>query len=164
MFARDPSGGSRVDARLAPRQNRLDVPLYIQRPRDGRVVPSFIQQALTGQPLTVFGDGRQTRSFCYVSDLIEGIYRLLLSERGEPTNIGNPHEMTILEFAEHILEATGSRSEIVHRPLPQDDPKTRQPDITVARRELGWEPRVSLAEGLAKTVAYFRTLLDEEAG
>jgi dTDP-glucose 4,6-dehydratase len=116
---------------------------------------------LTGLPLTVFGDGRQTRSFCYVSDLIEGIYRLLESDHEEPTNIGNPHEMTILEFAEHILKLTGSRSEIVHRPLPQDDPKTRQPDIAVARRELGWEPRVPLEEGLAKTVDYFRALLDE---
>jgi len=128
------------------------------RPRDGRVVPSFIQQALAGEPLTVFGDGRQTRSFCYVSDLIEGIYRLLTSDRSEPTNIGNPHEMTILEFARRILELTGSRSEIVHRPLPQDDPKTRRPDITVARRELGWEPRVTLADGLAETVGYFRSL------
>lgn len=134
------------------------------RPRDGRVVPSFIQQALTGEPLTVFGDGGQTRSFCYVSDLIEGIYRLLRSDRDEPTNIGNPHEMTILEFAERILEATGSASEIVHRPLPQDDPKTRRPDITVARRELGWEPQVALEEGLAETVSYFRSLLAAAKG
>ncbi len=132
------------------------------RPRDGRVVPAFIQQALTGEPLTVFGDGGQTRSFCFVSDLIEGIYRLLQSEREEPTNIGNPHEMTIREFAEHVLEATGGASEIVNRPLPTDDPKTRQPDITIARRHLGWEPLVPLAEGLAATVEYFRELFAEE--
>ena len=126
------------------------------RLRDGRVVPAFIQQALTGEPLTVFGDGSQTRSFCFVSDLIEGIYRLLVSDREEPTNVGNPHEMTILEFAEGILELTGSRSEIVHRPLPQDDPKTRRPDISVARSVLDWEPQVPLAEGLARTIDYFR--------
>ena len=131
------------------------------RPNDGRVVPTFIQQALTGEPLTVFGDGSQTRSFCYVDDLIEGIYRLLLSDRSEPTNVGNPHEMTILEFAEHILEATGSRSEIRYEPLPVDDPKTRQPDIAAARRHLGWEPEVPLAAGLGKTVEYFRALLAE---
>ena len=129
------------------------------RPNDGRVVPTFIQQALTGEPLTVFGDGSQTRSFCYVDDLIEGIYRLLFSDRSEPTNVGNPHEMTILEFAEHILEATGSASEIRYRPLPVDDPKTRQPDIAAARRHLGWEPEVPLAAGLEKTVEYFRDLL-----
>ena len=128
------------------------------RPRDGRVVPTFIQQALDGEPLTVFGDGSQTRSFCYVDDLVDGIYRLLLSERGEPTNIGNPHEMTILEFAERILEATGSTCEIRYQALPEDDPKTRQPDITAARRDLGWEPKVPLEAGLAKTVEYFRAL------
>ncbi len=131
------------------------------RPNDGRVVPTFIQQALTGEPLTVFGDGSQTRSFCYVDDLIEGIYRLLFSDRSEPTNVGNPHEMTILEFAQRILEATGSASEIRYEPLPVDDPKTRQPDIAAARRHLGWEPRVPLATGLGKTVEYFRALLAE---
>lgn len=131
------------------------------RPRDGRVVPTFIQQALDGEPLTVFGDGSQTRSFCYVDDLIEGIYRLLFSERSEPTNIGNPHEMTILEFAERILEATGSTCEIRHQELPEDDPKTRQPDITAARRDLGWEPKVPLEAGLGKTVEYFRALFAE---
>ncbi len=131
------------------------------RPRDGRVVPNFIQQALEGEPLTVYGDGSQTRSFCYVDDLIEGIYRLLFSDRDEPTNIGNPHEMTILEFAERILEATGSSSEIRYKPLPVDDPKTRQPDIAAARRDLGWEPKVPLAVGLGKTVEYFRALLAE---
>ena len=128
------------------------------RPRDGRVVPAFMQQALTGEPLTVFGDGSQTRSFCFVSDLVEGIYRLLLSDRDEPTNIGNPHEMTILEFAERIRDLTGSSSEIVKKPLPEDDPKIRQPDITIAREVLGWEPRVDLEEGLSKTVDYFREI------
>ncbi len=132
------------------------------RPRDGRVVPAFIQQALTGEPLTVFGDGSQTRSFCYVDDLIEGIFRLLMSERSDPTNIGNPREMTILQFAEHIVELTGGNSTIEYRPLPVDDPKTRQPDITLAREHLGWEPRVPLDEGLAKTVEYFRQLLAEQ--
>ena len=133
------------------------------RPRDGRVVPAFIQQALTGEPLTVFGDGSQTRSFCYVDDLIEGIYRLLLSDRSEPTNIGNPREMTILEFGQHILELTGGDSAIEHRPLPVDDPKTRQPDIAIAREHLGWEPRVPLDEGLVKTIEYFRQLLAERS-
>lgn len=126
------------------------------RPRDGRVVPSFIQQALTGEPLTVFGDGQQTRSFCYVDDLIEGIYRLLMSDRQEPTNIGNPYEMTILQFAERITALTGSRSDLVFKPLPEDDPQTRQPDITMARQHLQWEPKIPLDEGLAKTIAYFR--------
>lgn len=133
------------------------------RPRDGRVVPAFIQQSLTGQPLTVFGDGSQTRSFCFVDDLIEGIYRLLLSDRSEPTNIGNPHEMTILQFAERIQALTGSDSSIDFKPLPVDDPKTRQPDITQAREHLGWEPRVPLDEGLAKTIDYFRSLLTEDS-
>ncbi len=133
------------------------------RPRDGRVVPAFIQQALTGEPLTVFGDGSQTRSFCFVDDLVEGIFRLLMSGRSEPTNIGNPHEMTILQFARRILEFTGGRSEIQYKPLPVDDPKTRQPDIAMAREHLGWEPRVPLEEGLKKTVDYFRQLLDERA-
>ena len=109
--------------------------------------------------MTVFGDGSQTRSFCYVSDLIDGIHRLLLSEETEPVNIGNPVELTVLEFARRIRELTGTRSEIVFRPLPRDDPKVRQPDITKARTRLGWEPRVSLAEGLPRTIAYFRTLL-----
>ena len=129
------------------------------RIRDGRVVPAFLQQALTGEPMTVFGDGGQTRSFCYMADLIEGIYRLLMSDVRTPVNIGNPHEMTILEFAETIKAKVGSRSEIVFRPLPEDDPKTRQPDITLARTRLGWEPRVSLAEGLDSTIEYFRGAL-----
>ena len=132
------------------------------RPKDGRVVPAFIQQALAGEPLTVFGDGSQTRSFCFVDDLIEGIHRLLESDLTDPTNIGNPHEMTILEFAEHIIRLTGSSSTISHRPLPVDDPKTRQPDITRAREHLDWEPRVPLDEGLAQTIRYFDSLREEE--
>ena len=131
------------------------------RPRDGRVVPAFIQQALVGEPMTVFGDGGQTRSFCYVGDLVDGIHRLLRSGIHEPVNIGNPHEMTILEFAERIKAATGSSSPIVYKPLPVDDPKTRQPDITQARSRLGWEPRVSLDEGLQRTIEYFAGLIAE---
>jgi dTDP-glucose 4,6-dehydratase len=132
------------------------------RLRDGRVVPAFIQQALTGEPMTVFGEGQQTRSFCYVDDLVEGIWRLLESDLDSPCNIGNPHEMTILEFAETIREAVGSDSPIVFKPLPVDDPQTRQPDITLARARLGWEPKVSLAEGLKGTVEYFRQELTRE--
>jgi len=128
------------------------------RPRDGRVVPALIGQALAGEPMTVFGDGSQTRSFCYVSDLIEGIYRLLQSQEKEPVNIGNPAELSVLEFARTIQTITGTKSEIVYRPLPVDDPKVRQPDITKARTRLGWEPRVLLEEGLARTVEYFRSL------
>ena len=129
------------------------------RPKDGRVVPAFIQQSLLGEPLTVFGDGSQTRSFCYVDDLIEGIFRLLMSQEVLPTNIGNPHEMTILQFAERIRALVGSRSPIDFRPLPEDDPKTRQPDITKARRLLGWEPKVDLDLGLGRTIDYFRSIL-----
>jgi len=123
---------------------------------DGRVVPAFVSQALKHQPLSVFGRGNQTRSFCYVSDLIEGIYRLMMSDYGLPVNIGNPAEMTVLEFAREIIRATGSRSRIVFKPLPQDDPRQRQPDISKARKILGWEPKVPLAEGLVKTIEYFR--------
>jgi dTDP-glucose 4,6-dehydratase len=126
------------------------------RLRDGRVVPAFIGQALTGQPLTIFGDGSQTRSFCYVSDLIDGIFRLATSGFHEPVNIGNPREMTILQFAEEILKITGSSSAIEHRPLPVDDPRVRQPDIGRAREVLGWEPRVPFEEGIARTIEYFR--------
>lgn len=126
------------------------------RLRDGRVVPAFISQALTHKPITVFGDGQQTRSFCYVSDLIEGIYRLMLSDYALPVNIGNPTELTMVQFAEEIIKATKSRSKIVFRPLPQDDPKQRKPDITKARKYLKWEPQVPLAVGLKKTIAYFR--------
>ncbi len=129
------------------------------RARDGRVVPAFIQQALLGEPMTVFGDGSQTRSFCYVSDLVEGIYRLLESDLHDPCNVGNPTEMTVLQFAERIKAATGSISEIAFRDLPVDDPKTRQPDITLARTRLGWEPVVSLDEGLGRTIEYFRAEL-----
>ncbi|HEX4959788.1 MAG TPA: UDP-glucuronic acid decarboxylase family protein [Thermoanaerobaculia bacterium] len=132
------------------------------RARDGRVVPAFIQQALTGEPMTVFGAGNQTRSFCYVDDLIEGIWRLLMSDLREPCNIGNPHEMTILEFAETIRAAVGSASPIVFKPLPVDDPQTRQPDITQARERLGWEPKVSLAQGLESTIAYFRGVVAQQ--
>ena len=132
------------------------------RPRDGRVVPAFVQQALLGEPMTVFGDGGQTRSFCYVDDLVEGIYRLLNSGSHEPTNIGNPHEMTIRQFAERIKALTGSASEIVLRPLPVDDPKIRQPDITQARAKLGWEPAVALDAGLQRTIDYFKMLLAEQ--
>jgi len=130
------------------------------RPRDGRVVPAFITQALRNEPITVFGDGRQTRSFCFVADLIEGIWRLANSDAHEPVNIGNPTEMTVLEFAKRIVALCESRSKLVHQPLPVDDPKVRQPDIRQARSRLGWEPRVSLEEGLTHTIAYFRNLLD----
>ncbi|MBZ0112656.1 MAG: SDR family oxidoreductase [Thermoanaerobaculia bacterium] len=126
------------------------------RGHDGRVVPSFIQQALAGEPLTVFGDGSQTRSFCYVADLVEGIFRLLKSDVTTPVNIGNPREMTVLQFAEKILELTESESVIAYRDLPVDDPKIRQPDITKARRELGWEPSVDLDAGLSETIRYFK--------
>jgi len=126
------------------------------RLEDGRVVPAFIGQALKNKPITVFGKGRQTRSFCYCSDLIEGIYRLMMSKTNDPVNIGNPAEMTVLEFAREIIRATGSRSKIVYRPLPQDDPKQRKPDIGRAKALLEWGPRVELAEGLVKTIEYFR--------
>jgi dTDP-glucose 4,6-dehydratase len=129
------------------------------RLEDGRVVPAFIGQALQGKPLTVFGDGSQTRSFCYVSDLIDGIYRLSQGDYHEPVNIGNPREMTVLEFAKKILEATGSKSEIDFRPLPVDDPKVRQPDITLARKKLGWEPKVAFEDGIETTIEYFRNFL-----
>jgi dTDP-glucose 4,6-dehydratase len=127
------------------------------RLHDGRVVPAFVSQALRGEPLTVFGKGQQTRSFCYVADLIEGIYRLMLSDTPLPVNIGNPHEMTVLEFAQEIIRVTGSRSRIVFRPLPQDDPRQRRPDITRARQLLRWEPQVPLSQGLKPTIAYFRS-------
>jgi dTDP-glucose 4,6-dehydratase len=129
------------------------------RVNDGRVVPAFISQALRNEPLTVFGDGSQTRSFCYVSDLIEGIYRLLMSNEVQPTNIGNPSEMTVLQFAEEIKRLTGTTAPIEFRELPVDDPKVRKPDITKARTLLGWEPRVPLADGLQRTIDYFRGVL-----
>jgi dTDP-glucose 4,6-dehydratase len=129
------------------------------RVRDGRVVPAFISQALRDEPLTVFGDGSQTRSFCYVSDLVEGIYRLLMSDERMPTNIGNPSEMTVLQFAQEIKRLVGTSAPIEFRPLPEDDPKIRRPDITKARQLLGWEPVVPLEEGLKRTIAYFRTVV-----
>ncbi len=127
------------------------------RLHDGRVVPSFISQALRNKPVSVFGNGRQTRSFCYVSDLIEGIYRLMMSRYDLPMNIGNPSELTVLEFAREIIRATRSRSKIVFKPLPQDDPKQRQPDISKAKKLLKWEPKIPLAKGLTETIAYFKT-------
>ena len=127
------------------------------RLHDGRAVPAFISQALRGEDVTIFGSGSQTRSFCYVSDLVDGILRLMESNLNEPVNIGNPHEMTIEEIARTIIRMTGSSSKLVYRPLPEDDPKVRQPDITKARTLLGWEPKVGLEEGLTKTLAYFRT-------
>ena len=126
------------------------------RLNDGRVVPAFISQALQNRPVTVFGDGSQTRSFCYCSDLIEGIYRLMMSDTNQPVNIGNPREMTVLEFAREIIRLTGSRARIAFKPLPQDDPRQRRPDITRARKLLNWEPEVPLTVGLEKTIAYFR--------
>jgi dTDP-glucose 4,6-dehydratase len=126
------------------------------RLNDGRVVPAFISQALKNQPLTVFGKGQQTRSFCYCSDLIEGIYRLMMSNTNDPVNIGNPVEQTILEFAREIIAVTGSKSKITFKPLPQDDPRQRQPDITRARKLLKWAPEVALEQGLIKTIDYFR--------
>ncbi|MCX6632502.1 MAG: SDR family oxidoreductase [Candidatus Solibacter sp.] len=130
---------------------------------DGRVVPAFLDQALRGEPMTVFGSGLQTRSFCYVSDMVDGLYRLMSCEERYPVNLGNPREMTILEFAEHIRRMTGTQSEIVFQALPEDDPKQRQPDIAKARAVLGWEPRVPLEEGLRHTVAYFRGIADTVA-
>ena len=123
---------------------------------DGRALPTFMSQALRGEDVTVYGDGSQTRSFCYVDDLVEGIYRLLLSDYSMPVNIGNPSEITLLEFAEEILALTGSKSKIVYEPLPQDDPKQRRPNITKAREILGWEPKVDRREGLKRTLEYFK--------
>jgi dTDP-glucose 4,6-dehydratase len=126
------------------------------RLRDGRAVPAFMSQALTGEDVTIFGPGKQTRSCCSVSDLVEGVLRLLDSNANDPVNIGNPHEMTIEDIARTIIRLTGSKSRIVYRPLPEDDPKVRQPDITRARTLLKWEPKVGLEEGLTKTLEYFR--------
>jgi dTDP-glucose 4,6-dehydratase len=130
------------------------------RINDGRAVPSFISQALRGEDVTVFGDGRQTRSFCYIDDLVNGILKLMLSNQNDPVNIGNPHEMTIEAIAKTIIEMTGSRSKIVYRELPADDPKVREPDITRARQHLGWEPHVTLEQGLVKTIEYFRAKMN----
>ena len=130
------------------------------RINDGRAIPNFLKQALTGKDLTVYGNGSQTRSFCFISDLIEGICRLLISEQNNPVNIGNPNEMTIQCLTDKILQATGSKSKIVQVPLPEDDPKTRQPNITLAKTLLNWEPKVSLDEGLKPTLKYFKEQLD----
>jgi dTDP-glucose 4,6-dehydratase len=132
------------------------------RLNDGRVLPAFIGQALRGEDLTIFGDGSQTRSFCYVADLVEGIYRLLLSDYSQPVNIGNPDEITIADFAKEIIALTGTKQKVVYKPLPQDDPKIRQPDITKARQLLGWEPKVNRKDGIKKTYEYFLTLTKED--
>jgi dTDP-glucose 4,6-dehydratase len=129
------------------------------RLNDGRAIPNFVSQALSGKPITLYGDGSQTRSFCYVDDLIAGIYKLLLSNENNPVNIGNPKEMTLRQLADEVRRVTGTRSKIVLKPLPQDDPKVRQPDITRARKLLKWEPKVALAEGLDRTIAYFKGTL-----
>ena len=129
------------------------------RINDGRAVPTFISQALNGEDITVFGDGSQTRSFCYVSDLVEGIYRLMMSDESEPVNIGNPNEMTVLQLAERILKKTDNKSKIIFKPLPVDDPKQRRPDISKAKKLLKWEPIVSLEEGLDRTIEYFKEKL-----
>ena len=133
------------------------------RPDDGRALPNFMAQALRGEPLTVYGDGLQTRSFCYVSDMVEGIYRLLLSDENEPVNLGNAEEITILQLAREVIEVTGSRSEIVFQRLPQDDPKVRRPDITKAEHVLGWEPSISRPEGLKRTLPHFQRILGIQA-
>jgi dTDP-glucose 4,6-dehydratase len=130
------------------------------RPRDGRVVSNFIVQALSGEPLTIYGDGTQTRSFCYVSDEVEGIYRLFLNGDPEPTNIGNPNEFTVQQLAELVVELTGTKSKIELHPLPTDDPKVRKPDISRARTMLGWEPTVTLRDGVKRTIEYFRAVLE----
>jgi dTDP-glucose 4,6-dehydratase len=144
----------RLDAKIVRIFNTYGPRMRI---RDGRAVPAFISQALRDEDVTVFGDGTQTRSFCYISDLVDGIIRLMLSKENEPVNIGNPTEMTIEEIAKVIIEMTGSKSRIVYKPLPEDDPKVRKPDITRARTLLGWEPRVDLRTGLTTTIEYFRT-------
>ncbi|MEO5908971.1 MAG: NAD-dependent epimerase/dehydratase family protein, partial [Ginsengibacter sp.] len=129
---------------------------------DGRALPAFIGQALRGEDLTVFGDGRQTRSFCYVDDLIEGIFLLLMSDYSLPVNIGNPDQITLKDFAEEVIKLTGTKQKIVYKPLPQDDPKQRQPDISLAKKLLNWEPKVQRAEGLKITYDYFKSLPKED--
>ncbi len=126
------------------------------RPNDGRAIPTFVPQALRNEPITIFGDGSQTRSFCFVEDLIEGIHRLMMSDYHEPVNIGNPHEMTIKQMAEAVIRISGSTSKLVQKPLPVDDPKVRQPDISLAKKLLNWEPKVNLDEGLQRTISWFR--------
>ena len=134
------------------------------RMNDGRAIPAFMTQSLRGKPVTVYGDGSQTRSFCYIDDLVEGIFRLALSRHAGPMNLGNPQELSLLDMARTIIKLTGSKSHIVHRPLPTDDPKVRQPDISRARRQLGWSPRVGLPVGLRRTIKYFRTSLERGRG
>ena len=128
------------------------------RKNDGRALPNFIQQALTGKPITIYGDGKQTRSFCYISDQVEGLFKLLLSDENEPVNIGNPEEISVQSIAEEIVKLTGSKSEIIYEELPVDDPKVRQPDISKAKQKLGWEPKVSREDGLQKTIDYFKSI------
>src|SRR5207247_693798 len=146
----------RIDTRIVRIFNTFGPRMRLN---DGRAIPAFLSQALTGAPITVFGDGAQTRSFQYISDLVDGLWRLMQAPLNDPVNIGNPHEMTLLELAKHIIRLTGSRSQIVFRPLPVDDPKVRQPDIGRARTLLGWEPRVDTDEGLRLTVDWFREKL-----
>ncbi|MGA2177341.1 MAG: UDP-glucuronic acid decarboxylase family protein [Verrucomicrobiota bacterium] len=150
-----------VDTRIARIFNTYGPRMRLH---DGRVVPAFVSQALRQRPLTVFGRGSQTRSFCYCQDLIDGIYRLMMSRGNEPVNLGNPTELTMLEFAREIIRVTGSRSRIVFKPLPQDDPRQRRPDISRARALLGWRPRTSLGEGLVKTIEYVRGKIGRERG
>jgi dTDP-glucose 4,6-dehydratase len=149
-----------VDVRIARIFNTYGPRMQI---RDGRVVPNFMRQALTGQDLTVYGNGNQTRSFCYVSDEIEGFLRLAKSDEHMPVNIGNPNEFTILECAQVVLKITGSKSRIRHEPLPQDDPRQRRPDITKARKLLGWEPKIDLETGLRLSLDYFKNAVAEES-
>jgi dTDP-glucose 4,6-dehydratase len=130
---------------------------------DGRVVPAFLDQALRSEPITIFGEGTQTRSFCYVSDLVEGLYRLMLSDEVYPVNLGNPHELTIRQFATVIAQATGTNAGVVHHPLPEDDPRQRKPDISKAKRILHWEPKVPLEVGIARTIEYFRQFYPADA-
>jgi len=148
-----------VDTRIVRIFNTFGVSM---RPADGRVVSNFIVQALRNEPLTIYGDGSQTRSFCYVEDEVDGIFRLFHSDRIDPTNIGNPDEFTISELAAMVIDETDSDSEIESLPLPEDDPKVRRPNITVAREILGWEPSTTLLEGLKKTIPYFRNLVETE--
>lgn len=148
----------RVDTKIARIFNTYGPRMRLN---DGRAIPTFISQALKNEDITVYGDGNQTRSFCYIDDLVEGIYRLLMSGINEPINLGNPHEMTVFELAEKIKDLTGSSSKIINKPLPEDDPKVRQPDIAKAQKQLGWKPNVNLQEGLEKTIDYFRKKLLE---
>ncbi len=141
-----------IDTRIARLFNTYGPRMRLD---DGRVLPTFMSQALKGEGLTVFGDGKQTRSFCYISDIVEGLYKLLMSDEHEPVNLGNPSEITVLQLAEEVIELTSSKSKIIFKPLPQDDPRVRRPDITKARNVLDWEPKVDRQEGLAKTMEYF---------